>query len=186
MAAQNESGVGSSGSGAGRPEVTVRLVRRGEGAHLRAVRLEAIADSPGTFTTDLETARARPVDAWDRVAEVHSLADDQATWFAEVGAETAGMVSAFRTDDGAVTMTSLWSAPGYRRVGVADALVETVRRWGEAKAAIEVRQWLVERNAHARRFHESLGFVPTGVERPYEPAPELREVELRLALPQPA
>ena len=48
--------------------------------------------------------------------------------------------------------------------------------------AVEVRQWLVERNAHARAFHESLGFVPTGAERPYEPSPDIREVELRLPL----
>ena len=92
------------------------------------------------------------------------------------------MVSAFRTDDGAVTMTSLWSAPGYRRIGVADHLVGAVRDWARSTGAVEVRQWLVERNEHARTFHEGLGFVPTGVERPYEPQPSLREVELRLPL----
>lgn len=164
--------------------ITVRRIAPGDGAHLRRVRLDAISESPGTFTTGLAAAEERPLDAWTRVADAHSSADDQATWFAESAGDTAGMVSAFRTEDGAVTMTSLWSAPRHRRQGVADALVATVLDWAETTGAVEVRQWLVERNAHARAFHESLGFEPTGAERPYEPAPELREVELTLRLPR--
>ncbi len=163
--------------------IAIRRVTPADGPHLRRVRLDAIEESPGAFTTELHAAESRPLDAWVRVAEVHSSADDQATWFAEEATETAGMVSAFRTDDGAVTMTSLWSAPGFRRQGVADLLVATVQEWATESGAVEVRHWLVERNAHARAFHESLGFVPTGAERPYEPAPDLREVELRLPLP---
>jgi GNAT superfamily N-acetyltransferase len=164
--------------GAARP--ATRRIRADEGALLRQVRLDAIADSPGAFTTRLDAARARPQEAWDRVAEAHSLAADQATWFAEVDGEVAGMISAFRTDDGGVTMTSLWSVPGHRQQGVADTLVGTVREWAREGNATEVRQWLVERNEHARAFHDALGFVPTGAERPYEPAPHIREVELRL------
>lgn len=163
-------------------DVAIRRIGPDDGPHLRRVRLAAIADSPGGFTTRLRDAEARPSEAWARVAAVHAAADDQSTWFAEVGADTAGMVSAFRTDDGAVTMTSLWSAPGFRRIGVADALVATVQAWARSHGAVELRQWLVERNAHARAFHDALGFVPTGAERPFEPQPSLREVELRLPL----
>ncbi len=57
-----------------------------------------------------------------------------------------------------------------------------MRDWARSGGAHELRQWLVERNAHARAFHDALGFVPTGSERPYEPQPRLREVELRLPL----
>lgn len=172
---------GDPGPGPAAP-VTVRRIAERDGPLLREVRLAAIADSPGAFTTNLEAARARPEEAWTRVAEAHSGADDQATWFAEVDGATAGMVSAFRTEDDAVTMTSLWSAPTHRRIGVADALIGAVREWAVGVSAVEVRQWLVERNAHARAFHEAQGFEPTGHERPYEPAPEIREVELRLPL----
>ncbi|HMJ76739.1 MAG TPA: GNAT family N-acetyltransferase [Iamia sp.] len=199
MGAPSESDGGSSDSAAARPEAAseaaapaeavpaeagpvVRRIQADEGARLRQVRLDAIAESPGDFTTRLTDARDRPAEAWDRVAEVHAAADDQATWFAEVGTDTAGIISAFRTEDGAVTMTSLWSTPGHRRSGVADVLVATVRDWAYEGGAVEIRQWLVERNAHARAFHESLGFEPTGHERPYEPSPDIGEVELRLPL----
>jgi len=183
VVAPSESDAGSSGSDADPPEV--RRIRPDEGGLLRRVRLDSIAESPGDFTTRLADARDRPVEMWDRVAEVHAAADDQATWFAEVGGEMAGLVSAFRTEDGAVTMTSLWSTPGHRRRGVADVLVATVRDWATEGGAVEVRQWLLERNAHARAFHEGLGFAPTGAERPYEPSPDIREVELTLPLRSP-
>ena len=178
----NGEGSGPTGAPGDRPPVDVRRIRADEGTRLRQVRLDAIADSPGAFTTGWEAAAQRPIEAWARVAEAHSAAGDQITLFAEVDGSTAGMVSAFRTEDDAVTMTSLWSAPGFRRIGVADELVRAVREWATSLGAVEVRQWLVERNAHARAFHEALGFVPTGSERPYEPAPGLQEVELRLAL----
>ena len=103
------------------------------------VRLDAIADSPGAFTTGWEAAAQRPIEAWSRVAEVHSAAGDQITLFAEVDGTTAGMISAFRTEDDAVTMTSLWSAPGYRRIGVADELVRAVREWATSIGAVEER-----------------------------------------------
>jgi GNAT superfamily N-acetyltransferase len=165
-----------------RGDVLIERIAADEGPVLRRIRLDAIADSPGAFTTQLEDAAARPSTSWDRVAEVHSTAGDQASWFAKVDGNVVGMVSAFRTQDRAVTMTSLWSAPGYRRVGVADGLVAAVCAWARSVQATEVRQWLVERNEHARAFHDALGFVSTGAERPYEPAPHLREVELRLLL----
>lgn len=191
MDAPNVSDEGSSVSDGDPPDgapttdalATVRRIRADEGPVLRQVRLDAIGESPGAFTTRLEAARDRPPEAWDRVAEAHSVAGDQATWFAEVGDRVAGMVSAFRTADGAVTMTSLWTAPEFRRSGVADALVGEVRGWAVALGAPEVRQWLVERNRHAREFHAGLGFLPTGEERRYEPSPDIREVELRLPLP---
>lgn len=160
----------------------VRRIGPEDGPALREVRLAAIADSPGTFTTVLEAAADRPAEAWELVAAAHSEAGDQATWFAEIDGRTAGMISAFRTADGFVTMTSLWSAPEFRRMGVADALVAEVRRWAVSTGATEVRQWLVERNSHARAFHEGLGFEPTGAERRFEPSPDIREVELRLTL----
>lgn len=169
-------------SGSDEAEIAIVRIRPDEGLRLRRVRLDAITDSPGEFTTLLDAAQARPEDAWTRVAEAHSAADDQATWFAMVDGATAGMISAFRTDDGAVTMTALWAAPSYRRMGVADSLVWAVRDWGRTGGATELRQWLVERNAHTRAFHDALGFLPTGAERPFEPQPDFREVELRLPL----
>lgn len=165
-----------------RSEVQVRRIEAGDGPTLRNLRLAAIADSPETFTTTLAVAKDRTDVQWEEVAAAHASSTDQSTWFAEVDRSPAGMVSAFLTADGAVTMSALWAAPGFRGQGVADRLVDAVRRWATTLGARELRQWLVARNELSLAFHADLGFVPTGDERPFEPQPDLREVELRLPL----
>lgn len=170
--------------------ITVRRIGPADGPLLRSVRLSAIADSPGVYATTLAQAEVRPLGQWDRVAEAGSVGIDQGTWFAEVGADpdaptapvTAGMVNAYRTKDDLITLTSLWSAPGHRGVGVAATLVEEVTRWAVASGGVALRLWVVERNQFARRFYEDLGFVATGASMAYEPDPELVEFEMRKVL----
>jgi GNAT superfamily N-acetyltransferase len=156
----------------------VRRIAATEGRELRRMRLAAIADSPGTFATTLAVARARPFHRWDQVAEASSAGFDQATWFAEHGGDLAGMINAYRTADGTVTLTSLWAAPGHRHLGVADALVARALRWAAVGGARRVRLWVVERNEDARAFYRDWGFAPTGREIEYEPDPRVVEIEL--------
>jgi ribosomal protein S18 acetylase RimI-like enzyme len=146
------------------------------------MRLAAIADSPGTFATTLAVARARPFHRWDQVAEASSVGADQATWFAEHEGERAGMINAYRTSDGTVTLTSLWAAPGHRHLGVADALVRAALDWAAEHGGRRVRLWIVERNEEARAFYRGWGFAPTGREIDYEPDPRVLEIELELDL----
>ncbi len=166
-----------------RATIGVRRIATGDGPNLRALRLASIADSPGAFTTTLRTAEARTEEQWESVAAAHAISDDQATWFAESDGAQVGMISAFLTADNVVTMSALWAAPGFRRLGVAELLVAVVREWAIGVGGRELRQWLVARNEHALAFHRGLGFGPTGEERAYEPEPSLREIELTLLLP---
>lgn len=156
----------------------MRRIDAGDGRELRRMRLAAIADSPATFATTLAVARARPFHHWDRVAEAGSSGGDQATWFAEHGGEPAGMINAYRSGAGAVTVTSLWAAPGHRHLGVADVLVGRALEWAEEHGAAHVRLWVVERNDEARDFYRRWGFRPTGREIKYEPDPRMVEIEL--------
>jgi GNAT superfamily N-acetyltransferase len=142
------------------------------------MRLAAIADSPGTFATTLAVARARPFHRWDQVADASSEGPEQATWFAEHAGEIAGMINAYRTADGTVTLTSLWAAPGHRHLGVADGLVGRALAWAAEHGARRVRLWIVERNEEARAFYRRWGFVPTGGQIKYEPDPRVVEIEL--------
>ncbi len=165
-----------------RERISVRRIGPADGGRLREVRLAAIADSPGAYATTLAEAAGRPAIRWDEVAEAGAAGSNQGTWFAEISGFDAGMVSAYRTTDDVVTMTSLWAAPGFRGVGVAEALVAEVEAWAVASGGVALRLWMVERNAHARRFYERLGFRVTGQEIPYEPDPRLIECEMRKPL----
>ena len=81
-----------------------------------------------------------------------------------------------------VNLVGLWSAPGYRDIGVASALIAAAAAWARSSGGRRLRFWVVERNEFARRFYEGEGFVATGTAMPYEPEPRIRQVEMVLDL----
>ncbi len=162
------------------PDLSVRRVVEGDGPVLRAIRLAALADAPGDSTTTVERTAAYGDDHWSEAAAANASGPVQATYFAHTGGgpEPVGMVGSYANRDGVVNLVGLWAAPGHRDVGVADALVDAVVAWASASGAKKIRYWLVERNEHARRFYEGVGFRATGATMPYEPHPAIRQVEL--------
>ena len=92
------------------------------------------------------------------------------------------MVGSYVMGDRVATMVGLWSAPGYRDVGVGVALLETVVTWATSSGAERLRMWVVERNEHSRRFYEEHGFHASGETMPYELDPRVTEVEMLRAL----
>ena len=164
-------------------EVAVRRIVDGDGPCLREIRLAALRDAPADFSATLADAEGVSDDRWAEIAAGNASGFNQAIWFAEVGEETVGMLAAFRTFDDVVTLTSLWAAPGFRQVGVADALVAKATAWATSGPGRTLRLWMRERNDRVRAFYQELGFEPTGQSMAYEPDPRQREVELRKPLP---
>lgn len=162
----------------------VRRLRSDEGPVLRAVRLAALADAPGDATTTLARAEAHDDDHWSEAAAANASGPLQATFFAEVPdrAEPVGVVGAYANRHGVANLFGLWSAPGYRDIGVAEDLIGAVAAWAREAGGVRLRLWVVERNEYARRFYEGQGFRPTGSAMPYEPDPRLRQVEMVLEL----
>lgn len=166
---------------------TVRRIGASDGALLRRTRLAALADAPGEALTTLERARRHDDDHWDKAATANASGAQQATFFAcasEDGSDQGdsqgviGMVGAYANRDGTVNVVGLWSAPGHRDVGVAQALLDAVDSWANDSGASQLRLWVVERNAHTQRFYHDVGFAGTGATMPYEPDPRLVQMEM--------
>lgn len=164
----------------------VRRIRADEGPRLRAIRLAALADSPGDATTTLARAEARADDHWIEAATANASGGLQATFFAEladedgtvVDAEPVGLIGAYANESGIVNLVGLWSAPGHRDVGVAPALLAAVDDWARTIGADRLRMWVVERNEYAKAFYLNEGFEPTGATIPYELDPRLAQVAM--------
>ena len=163
----------------------VRRIRPDEGPRLRAVRLAALADAPGDATTTLARAEARPPEHWDEAAAANASGALQATYFAVPAAdgeptddEPIGLLGAYANETGIVNLVGLWSAPGYRDIGVATALLDAVADWARSIGADRLRLWVVERNEFARAFYLGEGFEPTGATIPYELDPRIKQVAM--------
>jgi len=136
----------------------VRRAVIGDEPVLRAVRLQALSDSPGAFGSTYEREVARTPEDWRKWLA------PAATFLLEAGGEARGMVAGVpdAQDSSIVQLMAMWVHPDQRRTGAADALVSTVKDWAVEVGAKQVRLKVVESNEQARRCYERAGFRATG------------------------
>jgi ribosomal protein S18 acetylase RimI-like enzyme len=125
---------------------------------LRALRLQALTDSPRAFSSTYERELARTTEDWQRW-----LAPG-VTFILEAGGEPRGLVAGSRDphDFSLIHLMAMWVHPDFRGTGAADALVSSIKGWAAQVGATQVRLHVVESNGRARRCYERAGFRVTG------------------------
>lgn len=150
----------------------VRRIEAGEWRELRAIRLEALADSPNAFGTSLGAAAALPDTAWQERAARAATAPDDALFVAldETGTWTGTAAAAPIPDiPGTAHVHAVYVTPPHRGAdGPARALMDTAVDFARAHTDC---MWLTlgvhEDNDRARAFYRRLGFTDTGKRVPY-------------------
>jgi ribosomal protein S18 acetylase RimI-like enzyme len=158
-----------------------RQARAADWEALRQLRLAALADAPDAFASTLEAEVAFPAEVWRQRAQGGPAS---ASFIAGEGGVDVGLAAIFAEPDapGRMHLVSMWVAPGYRRQGVARALVDPAVRWAAERQAREVILWVADHNTAARRLYERIGFRPTGARQPLPSNPARTESMLRLPL----
>jgi ribosomal protein S18 acetylase RimI-like enzyme len=159
----------------------VRQAQAADWQALRQLRLGALADAPDAFASTLEAEQALLDEVWRQRAEG---GPSSANFIAREGGVDVGLAAVFAEPDapGRMHLVSMWVDPGYRRRGVARALVDQAVRWAVERRAREVILWVADHNAAARRLYERVGFRPTGEGQPLPSNPAVAESCLRLPL----
>jgi GNAT superfamily N-acetyltransferase len=142
----------------------VRPVNSTELDRLHALRLEALAESPGAFGSTFEIEAARdPVSRMPWMTDgVAVVADDGEGWHGlATGTVTEGVVNVF----------AMWVRPERRREGIAQALLDAVLAWGIEQHARSARLGVVDDNSGAAALYRSNGFAPTGAREPLRSDP---------------
>jgi ribosomal protein S18 acetylase RimI-like enzyme len=125
----------------------------------REVRLEALRESPGAFSSKLSD--------WQGTGDTEErwrsrLVGVSLNLVAFVDAKPAGVIGARCLDDGTVEVLSTWVAPWARGHGVGDALVDAVLRWAKRHAAVKAALDVYRTNQNAIRLYQRHGFVEAG------------------------
>ena len=145
--------------------VEVRALEPDEWHRLKAIRLEALAESPLAYTTTLDEALAYPDAVWRERASGRSGGFDQLTMIGVEGSRTVAMgVALLRTQRRRriVPIVSVFVSPGHRRSGIGEAVMEGLEAWAARNDADRTSLWVVDDNDPARLFYESLGYRSTG------------------------
>lgn len=148
--------------------IEIRRATASDVDRLHALRLEALAESPGAFGSSYAIEVQRdPATRLSWVTDgVAVVAQDNEGWH---GLAT-GTVA-----DGVVNVFAMWVRPGLRREGIGRRLLAAVIEWGKDHEASRVRLGVVDDNAAAAELYRSVGFMPTGEREPLH-SDELHDV----------
>jgi GNAT superfamily N-acetyltransferase len=159
----------------------VRRIRASEWQLLRALRLEALQDSPLAYGSTYAGESERTDREWRERAAAGAAGDEEVAFVAIADGQWVGMARGYH-EPPIAHLIAVYVTPAWRRLGlgrgVSLAVVDWARERGASAALLSVSDW----NEGARRVYESIGFAPTGVTRPLPSNPSVTESEMRLDL----
>ncbi|HEX2499870.1 MAG TPA: GNAT family N-acetyltransferase [Methylomirabilota bacterium] len=158
----------------------VRRVRPDEGLRLRALRLQALADTPSAFGSTLAREEAFAEAVWHERATRGALGEISVTYVAEESDRWVGMVTglADEADEPRPALVGMFVEQAARGRGIGAALVEAVARWAGDRGAARLYLHVTSTNRAAIRLYTRCGFWPTGETQPLDHTPSLTEVEM--------
>jgi ribosomal protein S18 acetylase RimI-like enzyme len=145
-------------------ELTVRALTEDDWEAYRAVRLEALRESPEAFVATFEEESQYDEAVWrermKRSTRLIAERDGRAVGVVSVGrAKTSG-------DESASEIFGLWVSPELRGTGVATQLVSRGADQALAEGHRHVVYWVGTENGRAVAFASGMGFRPTDDRRP--------------------
>jgi GNAT superfamily N-acetyltransferase len=146
------------------PSLTVRRIAADQGAVLRELRMASLREAPYAFGEKLEDALSAAASTFDATAAHHAVARTIATFILYTEGHPAGLIGAcFEALPARRAFVSeLWVAPAVRHLRGGELLVDTATQWLASEGAEEIHAWVADANPNGMRFHERLGFGPTG------------------------
>jgi len=153
----------------------IRRVTTDDWPALRALRLEALEDTPIGFLETLADAVATPDDLWQERAARGAVGGDSFQVMAWAGDRPVGTCLCFLRD-GAAWLAAVYVAPAYRGQGLLGRLAEQCAGWGREQGSAVLRLQVHEDNARAQAAYATLGFALTGHRQPYDLDPTRDEL----------
>jgi ribosomal protein S18 acetylase RimI-like enzyme len=158
--------------------VTIRRIRSGDGASSRALRVEALADTPVAFAETLAHALGEPASRWDDFAASASTGSDLAAFVAVDQKTLVGNMIGRAMGHMRTNVQGVYLSPPYRGAGLVERLLDEVARWSVAAGRPELALLVAEENRRAVLVYRRLGFEPTGWTCRHPVYPDLIECEM--------
>jgi GNAT superfamily N-acetyltransferase/2'-5' RNA ligase len=134
-----------------------------EWERLRVIRLAALADAPGAFSSTFEREAGWPRESWQAWAGSSEEGTRQRTFIAdEAGAWLGIATGAVNHRRAGAVLYSMWVAPTARRRGIGRRLVEAVIDWARSRDLPAIWLWVTEGNHAADHLYRTHGFVRSG------------------------
>jgi RimJ/RimL family protein N-acetyltransferase len=151
-----------------RGPITVREATEADAPDYREARLQALHDHPEVYGSDYRESLAQPMAFWTerlRTGVAEGLAVTYLAWREQ---DLVGMCGIHRQSRAKTrhsgSLAGLYVRPGWRGIGIADALLAVCLDWARAHQVVIVKLSVVTTNEHALRCYERNGFRAYGTE----------------------
>jgi GNAT superfamily N-acetyltransferase len=159
----------------------VRRIRADEWQALRALRLEALQNSPRSYGSTYATEVRRSDREWRERAAAGAAAEDEVAVAALAGGAWVGMARGY-LEPPTAHLIAVYVTPTWRGRGVGGAVSRAIVAWARQREATGILLSVSDWNVGARRVYEALGFSANGVQRSLPWDTSVTESELRLDL----
>jgi GNAT superfamily N-acetyltransferase len=138
--------------------LSIRLCGPKDWAGLRAIRLEALADTPDAYGSTYEESVLWSDAQWKNAASTRLY------YLAERDGAVVGMVSGGFNDGypGTRWLYGMYVTPSERGTGTAELLVGAIGDWAKAYGVGEIYLHVTTSVRRARAFYDKVGFRATG------------------------
>ncbi|MGB9377173.1 MAG: GNAT family N-acetyltransferase [Mycobacteriales bacterium] len=159
-------------------DIRIGRVQPGQGLELRALRLQALVDTPIAFDESAEDAARRPESHWHETAASWSEGCTSALFAADQAGRWVGVAGGFHHDTGSTRIFAVFIDPPARGQRLLEALIGAVSAWSVNCGRHTLTLEVATENSRAVAAYHRLGFIETGGARPHPLYPTLTEVEM--------
>ncbi len=154
--------------------LSVRPCAVGDATTLRALRLEALRDTPDAFGSTYGEASKWPMRRWV------AMATDFNYYLGEIDGTPAGIASGGWNERYADThwLFGMFVTRAARGSGLADLLVEAVVAWARGLGADALYLHVTSSVTRAQHFYTRVGFAPTGEQITMDRDPSLQLITM--------
>ena len=163
--------------------MTTRALRADEGMLLKRLRLDALKESPDSFSPTWEEVSAHDDDYWVAAAQRIAGSPDIEIFIAEDEGEPVGLVSGEVDSEGVGHIGAMWASPMVRGKGVGRQLMNTVMTFLVQRGCTRVELSVTETNRVAINLYRNLGFHFTGLEVPLREGSNLMNLTMARVAP---
>jgi ribosomal protein S18 acetylase RimI-like enzyme len=145
----------------------------------KTVRLQALQDSPGAFSSTYARESQFSDDEWNQ--RIANWNGEHGVGYLAIAGETyCGIAGSILDahDPATAQIISMWVAPCQRRSRVGEALIGVIFAWAKGRSARTLRLMVTSNNRTAIEFYTRLGFTMTGKTGPYPNDPAVFEYEM--------
>lgn len=162
--------------------VELRRARSDDWELLRAIRLDALRESPDAFCVTFDEALAYGDEVWIDRSSADPATSASASILAIDAGKPVGMAAGILCGESQLEVVSLFVKPKHRGTGIAQDLMTMVEAWGRTRGAKRAILDVEAGNGRAGAFYAHIGYEGTGKRETYPGRIWLHRLELEKSL----